>query len=47
MLAAGRIQCSGNQFPRALAVGAEEAFQGLLESVVVVGQYSTSGGRFL
>ena len=38
-----------NQFPRALAVKAEEALQGLRESVVVVGrrQYPTSGGRFL
>jgi hypothetical protein len=49
MLAAGRIQCSGNQFPRALAVKAEEALQGLLESVVVVGRRSVSDewGPFL
>jgi hypothetical protein len=40
MLAAGRIQCSGNQFPRGLAIKAEEALQGLLESVVVVGRQS-------
>jgi hypothetical protein len=41
MLAAGRIRCSGNQFPRALAVKAEEALQGL-ESVVVVGRRSVA-----